>query len=156
MLINFDKLCNSSRIWIFASENKLETSQIEYIDSNLSEFLNAWKSHQNELISSLKILDDFFIVIGVDENINLASGCSIDSLFKQISDIEVELSISLLKRTNIYCIVNNKIKLFNLLNIKKNVNQNTLFYDLTIQNKIDLKNIIKPIYKGWCKNLLEN
>ena len=30
-----------------------------------------------------------FIVIGVDENINSASGCSIDSLFKQISDIEV-------------------------------------------------------------------
>ena len=80
------------------------------------------------------ILENHFIVV-LDESKNKASGCSIDSLQQTIQKLEIELSISLMNRLNVYYKKDGVIECINYLNLKGNVDSHTLFYDLTIQKK---------------------
>ena len=68
--------------------------------------------------------------------------------------LEKELSVSLMNRLNVFCSIDDTIKCIPSTKLADNANQNTLFYDLTIQKKGELANWLKPIKEGWCINLL--
>ena len=154
MLADFNKLPNSSRIWIYASEKALTTEQQEYIINYIAEHLKGWNAHKVPLTAGLTILENHFIVVALDENINAASGCSIDTLQKKIQELEKELSISLLNRLNIFCRIDNVIRCIPSFKLGDQANKGTLFYDLTIQKKGDLSNWLKVVEEGWCANLI--
>ena len=91
------------------------------------------------------IVENRFVIIAVDETKVSASGCSIDSLYRLIQDIELQLSISLLNRLNVYCVINDKIVCLPISNLKDKVDSSTLFYDLTINNKFQLSNFLNQL-----------
>jgi hypothetical protein len=155
MLVDFDNIADSSRIWIYGAEQKLINEQEVYILKFFSDHLQGWNSHGSPLKAAVTILSNHFIVVALDESENEASGCSIDRLQNIIQEIEKELSISLLNRLNIFCSINDEIKCiptFKLNDIAKN---NTLFYDLTIQKKSDVYSYLKPVSEGWCAYLIK-
>ena len=49
MLVSFNEICDSSRIWIFQSDLKIENNKIELIKNELEKFLVQWSSHGKEL-----------------------------------------------------------------------------------------------------------
>ena len=155
MLVDFDILPAESRIWVYASIQKLGTGEEEYILNYISNHLNGWVAHGAPLRSSVKILDHYFIVVALDEAFNEASGCSIDSLQNNIKEIEQELSISLMNRLNIYCIIKDVITCVPIGDLGDAIDQETLFYDLTIKSKAELSSWLKPIKEGWCNTLLD-
>ena len=154
MLINFDSLPDDSRIWIYSSEDKLTVDQENYILNNLNHLLKTWEAHKVPLYSGIKIINNHFIVVALDESKNCASGCSIDMLQKKVQKIEKELDISLLNRLNVFCVLDNTIVSIEASELKDKVNQSTFFYDLTISKKSDLNNFLKPIQEGWCLRLI--
>ena len=155
MLSDFHSLPESSRVWIYASEviltNKLQDFIIDYI----SDHLRNWNAHNSDLIAGVTILENHFIVVALDESKNKASGCSIDSLQLKIQKLEIELSISLMNKLNVYYKKDGVIECINYLNLKGNVDSHTLFYDLTIQKKEDLNTYLKFIKDGWCNRYLD-
>ena len=154
MLVDFDILPDESRIWVYASSHELGIREEEYILKYISNHLQSWSAHGSPLRSSVKILDHYFIVVALDEAFNDASGCSIDTLQNNIQKIEKVLSISLMNRLSIYCLINDVITCIPISDLGRNIAPETLFYDLTIQKKGDLSNWLKPIKEGWCNNLL--
>ena len=154
MLVDFDTISESSRIWIYASEFKLNQDNKDYILTKLFSHLRSWEAHKQPLKASATILENHFIVVAVDESNTLASGCSIDTLQRIIQDLEKDLSMSLMNRLNVYCQIDNSIKCIASSQLKNNVSENTLFYDLTISNKSDLTHFLKPIKDGWCNTLI--
>ena len=154
MLVEFSKISDESKVWIYSSEKKLNINQLAYIKKKISNHLVNWQSHKKDIEAAVDIVEDRFIIIAVDEAKVSASGCSIDSLQRLIQDIELYLSISLLNRLNIYCIINDKIVCVPLSSLKDKVDSGTLFYDLTINRKFQLSNFLKPIKNGWCNNLI--
>ena len=92
--------------------------------------------------------------MGLNEEMNKASGCSIDSLNHEIHKIEKKFSVNLMNRLNVYCDFEKKIHCIPSVKLSEFANSDTLFYDLTIQTKKDLTNFLKPIGEGWCKNLI--
>ena len=154
MLVDFNTTNEQSRIWIYAAEQKLTNEQEEHILKSISDHLQNWEAHKVPLTAGVTILENHFIVVALDESENGASGCSIDTLQNTIQEIEKELSISLLNRLNVFCRVEDTIKCIPSTKLAENVNQHTLFYDLTIQKKDELSNWLKPIKEGWCINLL--
>ena len=122
----------------------------------MSLHLKKWKAHNIPLTSAVTILEDHFIIIALDESKNLATGCSIDTLQKNVQEIESHLSISLMNRLNIFCKIDldDKIICISTNKLRDKVGENTLFYDLTIQKKYDLLAWCKPIKEGWCKRFL--
>ena len=154
MLSDFNNLPDSSRIWIYASENFLSANQQEIIINSISELLEGWNAHGLPLFAGVSILENHFIVVALDESKNRASGCSIDTLQNKIQQIEKDLSVSLLNRLNIFCKLNDKIQAVPLHKISTIARSETLFYDLTVQKKSDLNSWLKAISMGWCSNLL--
>tara|TARA_B100000401_G_scaffold206128_1_gene139094 strand:- start:1170 stop:1634 length:465 start_codon:yes stop_codon:yes gene_type:complete len=154
MLVEFSKISDESKVWIYSSEKKLNMNQIEYIENKISNHLVNWQSHKKDIEAAVQIVENRFLIIAVDETKVSASGCSIDSLYRLIQDIELQLSISLLNRLNVYCVINDKIVCLPISSLKDKVNASTLFYDLTINNKFQLSNFLKPIKNGWCNNLI--
>ena len=155
MLVEFDEISDNSRIWIYASERKLIIEEQNNILEYISNHLQNWKAHSVSLKSAVTILEHFFIIIALDESYQLASGCSIDKLYKVIQDLEKDLSISLLNRLNVFCNIDKRIVCIPTSQLSDNVSSDTLFYDLTISNKSDLSLFLKPIKSGWCNKFIK-
>ena len=154
MLADFHTLPEESRIWLYAAENTLSKDQQIYIVNLISENLKGWNAHKQPLTAGFTILKNHFIVIALDESKNEASGCSIDTLQNMIQKIEKELSIPLMNRLNVFCEIKELIVCIPSFKLASIAKSNTLFYDLTIQKKSDLRHFLKPIGEGWCAHFL--
>jgi hypothetical protein len=154
MLVDFNTAADQSRIWIYAAEHKLTNDQENHILRSISNYLQNWEAHKVPLAAGVTILENHFIVVALDESQNGASGCSIDSLQKLIQNLEKELSISLLNRLNVFCKIEDEILCIPSCKLESIAKANTLFYDLTIQNKSELHSYLKPIGEGWCAHLV--
>jgi len=154
MLADFHTLPEESRIWIYAAEDALSNDQQNYILNLISEELKVWNAHNQPLTAGVKILDNHFIAVALDESKNGASGCSIDILQNTIQKIEKELSIPLMNRLNIFCEIEGEIVCIPFLKLGSMVKVDTLFYDLTILTKSDLNTYLKPISQAWCAHLI--
>jgi len=151
---DFNSLPDHSRIWIYSSELSLNKDRQNFILNFIKEKLNGWNAHNIPLTAGITILENHFIVIGLDEDVNLASGCSIDTLQRTIQNLETVLSINLMNRMNIFCRISDEIRCIPSNKLSLHVKGDTLFYDLTIQKKEEIDSYLKPISEGWCSNLL--
>ena len=155
MLVDFyNTMPDDARIWIYASEKSFTKDQEIYIIKTISNHLQNWEAHKLPLTAAVTILERHFIVVALDESKNRASGCSIDTLQHNIQQIEKKLSISLMNRLNIFYNIDGRIKHISSCRLSSVANSDTLFYDLTIQKKLDLESYLKPISHGWCAHLL--
>lgn len=159
MLVSFNEICDSSRIWIFQSDLKIENNKIELIKNELEKFLVQWSSHDKELKSSYEIKYNLFIIIAVDGSVNNATGCSVDSLTNFILKIQEDNNINFFNRLSIAYNKENEIKLNNLSNIKdmikdKKFSPETIVYNNLVKTKKEYINDWKvPAKKSWHKNL---
>ena len=154
MVVDFNTTSDQSRIWIYAAEQKLTNEQENHILKSISNHLQNWEAHKVPLTAGVTILENHFIIIALDETKNGASGCSIDTLQNTIQELENELSISLLNRLNVFCKIREEIKCIPTFRLKNEIDEDTLFYDLTIQKKSELQSYLKPISEGWCAHLV--
>ncbi|MDA7729066.1 hypothetical protein N8838_02855 [Flavobacteriales bacterium] len=154
MLADFNTLPEYSRIWVYAAEKALTTEQQNHILTYISEHLKGWNAHKVHLTAGVTILKNHFIVVALDETVNGASGCSIDTLQQTIQVLEEDLSISLMNRLNVFCKIDNKIQCIPSFKLGSMANSDTLFYDLTILVKSELNTYLKPISEGWCAHLV--
>tara|TARA_Y200000002_G_scaffold134509_1_gene110907 strand:+ start:784 stop:1269 length:486 start_codon:yes stop_codon:yes gene_type:complete len=159
MLVSFNKICDSSRIWIFQSDLKIENNKIESIKNELEKFLIQWSSHGKELQCSYEIKYNLFIIIAVDSNVNNATGCSVDTLTNFILKIQEDNNINFFNRLSIAYNIENEIKLNNLSDIKemiidKKFALETIVYNNLVKTKKEYLNNWKvPAFKSWHKSL---
>jgi hypothetical protein len=98
----FERLPDEARIWIFASERELQHPESERLLAAVDAHLDGWLAHGVPLRSAREWRDSRFLVIAVDERATGASGCSIDGLYRQLRNIETELSTRLTAGGNVY------------------------------------------------------
>ena len=159
MLVSFNQICDSSRIWIFQSDLKIEINKIELIKNELEKFLMQWSSHGRELQCSYELKYNLFIIIAVDSNVNNATGCSVDNLTDFILKIQEDNNINFFNRLCIAYNIENEIMLNNLDDIKemirdKKFTPETIVYNNLVKTKKEYINNWKvPAIKSWHKNL---
>lgn len=159
MLVSFNEICDSSRIWIFQSDLKIENNKIELIKNELEKFLIQWSSHGKELQCSYEIKYNLFIIVAVNSSLNNATGCSVDSLTNFILKIQEDNNINFFNRLSIAYNIDNEIKLNNLSDIKemikyKKFSPETIVYNNLVKTKKEYINDWKvPALKSWHKNL---
>jgi len=100
--MNSFTLPSSSIVKIFPSEKELDAAQQKLILENLNDFLSKWKAHGVSLAAEAKILFNRFVVVAVNDKVELPSGCSIDSLFRFVSALENEMGINLKKNSYVF------------------------------------------------------
>lgn len=119
MLVPFSELPSQSRVWVYQSSKKLTPTDVSWLQEQLSAFLQEWTAHGADLKAGFDIKYDRFITIGLDQQFNAASGCSIDTQVRFIQFAEKELEIELLDKMNVTYIQNDRVHYKELLEFKK-------------------------------------
>lgn len=100
----FPELPGSSRVWMYQSQTKISQEVQAEIKLKLKVFIQGWAAHGNELFGAAEIIDDYFIVLAVDESKVPASGCSIDSSVHFIRKIGQDYQLDFFNRLNVLII----------------------------------------------------
>lgn len=157
MLVPFEKLNPQSKIWIYQSDKVLDKKAQKFVIDKTESFLKEWTAHGNSLEAGVQIRYDQFIIIGVDEAFNEASGCSIDksvAFFRELGDA---LNIDLLERSKVAIKNNNQVGLVEFTEIKKMVTEGlitpvTEVFNNAIVAKKELEfDWVLPAGKSWLK-----
>tara|TARA_A100001037_G_C15020019_1_gene575872 strand:- start:537 stop:1001 length:465 start_codon:yes stop_codon:yes gene_type:complete len=154
MFIPFDELAATSRLWVYGSATEISQEESQIISKELTSFLDSWEYHQKKLSASFKIFENRFIIVALDDSEHGVGGCSMDGLQRLIQTLEQHLSLSLMNRLNVFCLLEGEIHSVPSNELKNVANADTLFYDLTIQKKSEINSYLKPIKEGWCSALL--
>lgn len=161
-MINLDHIPfpDHSRIWIYQADKKLSADEKNYILNKGKEFTSTWAAHGNELTAQLFVELDHFIIIALDEQMEAASGCSIDKSMKLILDLQKELGMSLTNRLISALFINDEVVLMPYQEVKKALDSGeltgeALVFDNTVQSLNALKTSwLKPLKETWLKKLL--
>ena len=150
----------SSRVWIFGPEKKLSVEELALLNRKLDDFAKSWISHQNKLKSAGLVLYDHFAVLVVDNSLHPASGCSMDTLYRFISTLNIEFETDFLNRKIFrYLDPQRELQLIRqeqLENALANgvISRDTLFFDNLVDQLHELEhNWIKPYDQFWIGKL---
>ncbi len=101
MLVDFNILPEESRVWIYQANRSFTEQELEEIRSKLNIFIENWTAHGSDLQSGYSIEYKRFIIIGLNQNLNNATGCSIDASVNFIQQLEKEYSVDLMDKMNV-------------------------------------------------------
>ena len=156
MLVPFKSLPKDSRIWIFPSSEEIDIQKKAKIRERLMKFISDWTSHNNNLQASFELPYNRFIVVALNENLQNASGCSIDALMNLIQIFEKEFNLILLDRMNV--LFRDKTKKIEYLTLKdfikmvksKSINSKTIVFNNLVINKEEyMKSWEVPALNSW-------
>lgn len=111
MEVPFNTLPETARVWIYQGNRPFNKSEEKILSEGLSSFLQQWTAHGSALKASFKLVYDQFIVIGLDETAADASGCSIDSLVRNMQTLGSTVNIDFFNRELIGFLQNQTVKL---------------------------------------------
>jgi hypothetical protein len=103
----FPELPDSSRIWLHLANRKLVASEEQFLKEELTVFLYSWSAHGKRLQCNATLLFSQYLIFSVDENIESASGCSIDSSVHFAKRMGSELGIDFFTRLEVLVIEGN-------------------------------------------------
>lgn len=134
----FPNLPGSSRVWVYQSQTKMSLEVQEAIQAKLAVFVQGWAAHGNELFGAAEIIDDYFIVLAVDESKVPASGCSIDTSVHFIRQIGQDFQLDFFNRMNILIIENDTPKIIHFNDISNY--SDSIVYNPLVQSLGELRN----------------
>lgn len=101
MLVNFDQLPEISRVWIYQANRSFTEDELTEIRTRLDIFIEQWTAHGGDLFSGYKVEYKRFIIIGLNQDLNNATGCSIDASVHFIKQLEKDFNVDLLDKMNV-------------------------------------------------------
>ena len=107
----FPELPDSSRIWLHLANRELVASEEQFLKEGLTVFLDNWSAHGKRLQCNATLLFSQYLIFSVDENIESASGCSIDSSVHFAKRMGSELGIDFFTRLEVLVIEGNETRL---------------------------------------------
>ena len=156
MLVPFKSLPKNSRIWIFPSSEEIDFKKKGKIKERLIKFISDWTSHNKNLQASFELPYNRFIVVALNENLQNASGCSIDALMNLIQIFEKKFNLILLDRMNV--LYRDKTKKIEYATLKdfvkmvksKSINSTTTVFNNLVINKEEYLNLWEvPAINSW-------
>ncbi len=110
---------NDYRVIIYPASRPFETKRSKGYHREIIRFPGYMGCARKPLSSSFKIEKNQFIIVCVDEEKEMASGCSIDALGKIMREIDEEYQLGLFDRMKASFIENGEIKTLKLSGFQK-------------------------------------
>lgn len=136
MLVEFKALPGTSRVWIYQASRSLAENELSEIEEGLKDFLKDWTAHGANLKAAFEIKYKRFIVIALDQKLNVASGCSIDASVHYIQSLEKKYDIDLLDKMNVSYKQGEYIAYKPLIDFKKMVKQKAVSLKTIVFNNL--------------------
>jgi hypothetical protein len=103
-------LAEHSRVWVYQANRFLSEQEIVAISNALSQFIESWNAHGASLYAGFEIISSRFVVLAVDEEKALASGCSIDKSVHFFQKIGEQLNIDFFNRMQVMYEMDGELK----------------------------------------------
>jgi len=155
MLVPFSSLPSHARVWIYQSSRVFSATEKEEISASLNTFLSNWATHGTPLKTAFEIRYNQFIVIGLDEEVKGASGCSIDASVHMIQSLEMKYKLELLDKMNVCYraadqICYTPLKEFRKLAKTPKVTPDTIVFNNLVVDKAEYESHWEvPAYDSW-------
>ncbi|RZK22256.1 MAG: hypothetical protein EOO56_09170 [Hymenobacter sp.] len=143
MNVAFDHLPPRARIWIYQASRPLTEAELMPLVPRLAAFTEEWTSHGQQLAASAQFLHRQFLVIGLDEAVAGASGCSIDASVRFVQGLEQQLGIALLEKSRMAFLAGGELRLLTRRELRAaiaagEVTADTLYFNNTLITKGEL------------------
>ena len=160
MFVDYHKLPQNSRIWIYQSNREFSTEEIEFISEKAKQFIEQWTKHGSDLQGSFTIKYNQFLVLAVDEGFNNVSGCSIDASVHFVQELEKALNVDMMDKMNISFKVGDHINVVKMNAFKQfakenKINANTVVFNNMVTTKEEFEGRWEvPAEQSWHKRFL--
>ncbi len=160
MLVDFNKLPETSRVWIYQANRSFTDGEKEEIKSKLSQFINEWTAHGKDLQAGFELKYKRFLIIALNQDENAATGCSIDASVGFIQSLEKDYNVDLLDKMNVSYkqgefIAYKPLKDFKQMAKDKAVSKNTIVFNNLVTNIAEFKeNWEVPASESWHNRFL--
>ncbi len=91
-------LPDHARVWVYKTARDLSHAEQNLVRDRGAAFTSTWAAHGSPLDAAVDVLHNRFVVVAVDEEQALASGCSIDKSVGFIKQLEHDLNLMLTDR----------------------------------------------------------
>ncbi len=147
MFIPFDNISADARVWVYQISRALNADEMKLVESTMEAFCQAWQAHGAPLATSYQLAHDQFLILAVDEGSGGASGCSIDGSVRVLKELSHQLGVDFFDRTKAAFLVDDKISVYQLSQLKE------LFADGTLKaNDMAFNNLVTTkgeLLRSW-------
>lgn len=160
MLVDFNTLPETSRVWIYQSNRSFSDTELEEITSKLDIFIESWTAHGSDLKAGYDIRYKRFIILALDQELNKATGCSIDASVTFIQQLEKEYNVDLLDKMNVSYkqgefVAHKTLTDFRKMAKEKAVSKNTIVFNNLVTNIEELNESWEvPASESWHNRFL--
>lgn len=143
MNVAFAHLPARARVWIYQASRPLAEEEIMALLPHLAAFAEEWTSHGQQLAAAAQVLHRQFLVIGLDEAVAGASGCSIDASVRFVRELEQRLGVGLLEKSRMAFLTDGHLRLLTRPELRAaiaagQVGPDTLYFNNTLTTKGEL------------------
>ncbi|MGD8322649.1 MAG: ABC transporter ATPase [Gemmatimonadota bacterium] len=100
--VDFHTLPDHGRVWVFPATRRLTPGEVGALLGEVDAFLDGWAAHGTPLRCGRELVEDQFLVVGVDEDASRPSGCSIDALVNRLEGLADQLSVGLVDHAPVW------------------------------------------------------
>lgn len=160
MLVDYKELPDDAKVWIYPSSRKFYPNEIVLLEKQLQEFVENWKSDDENFRASYQFLYNRFLIFIADTTTSSLSVTEIDQLVAFILQLQTTYKIELLDKMNVcfkqgVYVQYKELKDFKKLIKNRAVTRKTIVFDNLITNKKEYENYWElPIEETWYKRFL--
>ena len=146
---------NDYKVIIYPASRSFTPKESKVITEKLFDFLATWAAHGKPLSSHFKIEKNQFIVICVDEDVEAASGCSIDALGGVMKEIDQEFQLGLFDRMKATYVENGEVKTLKLQDFRNGLRTGEISKDIEVYDFSKntyvafLSDFLLPLRRSW-------
>ena len=147
MHVPFEDLPEDSKIWIYPSNRKFSDDEMTEIDRDIKTFVENWSAHGTGLEASYLLKYNRFIIFAVNQDVQQATGCSIDSSVAFIQSLEQKYGVDLLDKMNVTFKNGEHIAHKSLIDFKRMAKEKAVTANTIVFN--NLVNSIEDFNENW-------
>lgn len=147
MYVPFENLPEESRIWIYQANRKFSDTEFAEIETAVQSFLEGWAAHGTSLEASYQLKYNRFIILAINQDVQMATGCSIDASVEFIQSLEKKYNVDLLDKMNVTFKLGEHIAHKTLLDFKKMVKDKAVTENTIVFN--NLVNNVQEFNEAW-------
>jgi hypothetical protein len=147
MYVPFEDLPEDSKIWIYPSNRKFSDDEMTEIDQDIKTFVENWSAHGTGLEASYLLKYNRFIIFAVNQEVQQATGCSIDSSVAFIQSLEQKYGVDLLDKMNVTFKNGEHIAHKSLIDFKRMAKEKAVTANTIVFN--NLVNSIEEFNENW-------
>ncbi|MFS4492274.1 ABC transporter ATPase [Maribacter sp. 2308TA10-17] len=155
MLVEFETLPDTSRVWIYQASRSFNSDELVELKEAFNNFISEWTAHGQDLKAGFEIRYNRFIILALDQSHTSASGCSIDASVHFIQHLEKNYNVELLDKMNVSYKQGDFVAYKPLLDFKKMakqkaVSKNTIVFNNLVTTKGEyLEHWEVPASESW-------